>query len=335
APKTAKNRGSERGHRDRYGLPHPPIALFRPSLTVNLSLHGWEVAVPKIIFWNAEHLSPNAADIAERALRREKKSAERAKIMASKCKKDEPTRATTRRSIKDVMNAGNRYERAEARAFKSLDVAAKKSARLRNKLLLSEDLTVSASRVFFCEVLIDHPDVRSPLLGGLPAGGATLCYAHYNGDLSSDFTNCAITDGWYVGPALPPMPRVPRGVLINVSRGVAAGQAVRCCFWHAPSGNDGTIVAQMANGLHAAGQPFVLFGDLNAEPKDYSATLAVGVVILEPPGGTRISGRILDYAITNQPDFFNSCRPLYSGDQNFKIKERTGSDHMVMVLDMK
>ncbi|WP_244802615.1 hypothetical protein, partial [Xanthomonas phaseoli] len=25
-------RGSERGHRDRYGLPHPPIALFRPSL---------------------------------------------------------------------------------------------------------------------------------------------------------------------------------------------------------------------------------------------------------------------------------------------------------------
>ncbi|MBO9806384.1 hypothetical protein, partial [Xanthomonas phaseoli] len=23
---------SERGHRDRYGLPHPPIALFRPSL---------------------------------------------------------------------------------------------------------------------------------------------------------------------------------------------------------------------------------------------------------------------------------------------------------------
>ncbi|MBO9795079.1 hypothetical protein, partial [Xanthomonas phaseoli] len=28
----AKNRGSERGHRDRYGLPHPPIALFRPSL---------------------------------------------------------------------------------------------------------------------------------------------------------------------------------------------------------------------------------------------------------------------------------------------------------------
>ncbi|WP_244805145.1 hypothetical protein, partial [Xanthomonas phaseoli] len=37
-PKTAKNRGSERGHRDRYGLPHPPIALFRPSLASGSAL---------------------------------------------------------------------------------------------------------------------------------------------------------------------------------------------------------------------------------------------------------------------------------------------------------
>ncbi|MBO9855038.1 hypothetical protein, partial [Xanthomonas phaseoli] len=38
-PKTAKNRGSERGHRDRYGLPHPPIALFRPSLGHVITAH--------------------------------------------------------------------------------------------------------------------------------------------------------------------------------------------------------------------------------------------------------------------------------------------------------
>ena len=106
----------------------------------------------------------------------------------------------------------------------------------------------------------------------------------------------------------------------------------------APSGNNGAIVAQMANGLNASGRPFVLFGDLNAEPSDYEDELVAGVSILEPPGPTRISGRILDYAVTNVPNFFSGdypCRPLYSGKKNFEIKERTGSDHMVMVLQLK
>ena len=171
--------------------------------------------------------------------------------------------------------------------------------------------------------------------GGAAAGGGTLCYAHYQGGVSTDFSHCPITDEWYVGAALPAMPRVPWGVVINGSRGRAAGQPVRFCFWHAPSGNNGAIVALMANGLHAGGQPFVLFGDLNAKPSDYEIWLAAGVSILKPVGCTRISGRTLDYAVTNVPEFFNPCRPLYTGLENYLIKERTGSDHMVMVFDLK
>ena len=293
----------------------------------------------KIIFWNVEHLSPQAADIAEAAaVAAEVRLAKKAKTHAtSKGTREKPTRATTRGSIKKkhVMNAGNVHERAEARVFIMLDQARKKAARLRNKLLLSEDLAASAQHTFFCEVLSDHPDARSPLMGGAAAGGGTLCYAHYQGGVSTNVSTCPITDGWYMGPALPAMPRVPRGVVINGSRGAAAGQQVRFCFWHAPSGNNGTIVAQMANGLHAGGNPFVLFGDLNAEPSDYEAALVVGVSILKPAGATRISGRILDYAVTNVPNLFNPCRPLYNGSENFEIKETTGSDHMVMVFQLK
>jgi hypothetical protein len=58
------------------------------------------------------------------------------------------------------MNAGNVHERAEARVFIMLDQARRKAARLRNKLLLSEDLAASAQHTFFCEVLSDHPDAR-------------------------------------------------------------------------------------------------------------------------------------------------------------------------------
>lgn len=289
----------------------------------------------KIIFWNVEHLSPQALDIADKAADAAKRAAKRAKTHAAVHASDEPTRPTTRLFVKDHRNTGTRYERAEARAFQSLDRAQNKAERLRRKLLLSEDLARSAQHTFFCEVLVDHPDARSPLLGGAAAGGGTLCYAHYKGGVSTNFTHCPISDNWYVGAPFPGLTRVPRGVVINGASGAAKGKPVRFCYWHAPSGNSGKIVAKMANGLHAGGQPFVLFGDLNAEPSDFEVWLAPGVTILKPPGPTRISGRKLDYAVTNVASYFHPCRPLYSGHENYKIKEQTGSDHMVMILQLK
>jgi hypothetical protein len=294
----------------------------------------------KIIFWNTEHLSVQAAEIAEEALEAAERKLEVKNRHAKLHAKDEPTRRTTRHSIKDIWSAGDRHERAAARAHETHDKAQKRAARARNKLLLSQDLIAShqPQHTFFCEVLSDHTDAQSPLRGGAAAGGGTLCYAHYYSGTSANFTHCAINNAWYVGPAVPPtVERIPRGLVINVARGVHAGQAVRFCFWHAPSGNNGQIVAQMANGLAAAGQPFVLFGDLNAQPTDYNALLAPGVTILDPECPTRISGRTLDYAITNVPGAFrdNRCRPLYPGNENYAIKQRTGSDHMVMVFELK
>jgi len=305
----------------------------------------------KIIFWNVEHLSNRAAKIAEDAKAKAKKAEEASltlvvshhnmgsstgvvtRGMEEKYKK---RKASDRDELEEIRP---REKRAKIASNIACDKKNANAARLIKKWRLSEDLVASAPHTFFCEVHIDHSHKRSPLLKGDPPGGGTLCYAYYNGGKPADFTNCPITDKWYVGPDFRPndMTRVPRGVVINGSRGEAAGQAVRFCFWHAPSGNNGAIVAQMANGLNAGGQPFVPFGDLKAQPRDLRRhQLDAGVFILAPPGGTRISGRTLDYAVTNVPKFFHPCRRLYDNmKKNREIKQTTGSDHMVMVLELK
>jgi hypothetical protein len=56
---------------------------------------------------------------------------------------------------------------------------------------------------------------------------------------------------------------------------------------------------------------------------------------MRPGGGTRISGRALDYAVTNCSTFLHPCEPLYTGRENYDIKQRTGSDHMVMKFGIK
>jgi hypothetical protein len=302
----------------------------------------------KIVFWNVEHLSQAAVDIAAAAVRAEERRANKyqAAIAAAASSGGSGygkiTRATTRSATKSRAStasaasaAGGRFDRMESRAYHAVEQARSTAEKLKNKFELSQDLTISAPHVFFCEVLSSHPDAQSPLLGAAPAGGGTLCYTHYENGVSSAFTHCPITHGWYVGAPLPAaMTRVPKGIIIHGTRGLAAGQPVRFCFWHAPSGNNGQIVAQMANGLDVGGPPFVLFGDLNAEPGDYAPWLRPGVHIMRPPGGTRISGRTLDYAITNRPAWFNQCRPLYT-EQQYPIKQRTGSDHMVMAFEIK
>ena len=306
----------------------------------------------KIIFWNAERLSKKAAEKAQKAERDQEGMAKKAmsrprrgdatpsRMPTRSYDKKHATRGGGHRSsVKQEpgTKGGTRVERAAIWQYNFLEALRAEAERLRYKVTLSEDLAISAPHTFLCEVLSDHPHARSPLLKGLAAGGGTLCYAHYQDGVSTAFTHCAITDGWYAGAALPAwLTRVPRGVEVKVTTGVHKGKAVRVCFWHAPSGNSGQIVAQMANGLHAGKKPFVLFGDLNAEPYQVAWRLSKGVTIVEPLGPTRISGRQLDYAVTNVPEVTSpKCRPLYDGLTNFKIKQKTGSDHMVMVFDLK
>ena len=290
----------------------------------------------KMIFWNTEHLSPNALRIAERAVRRKEAAVEAAHHRASRTAGHGPTRAVTRSLAQAARRASfkghalSREERLEAMQVSSLNATEAAAERLRNKFRLSGDLAVSAPHVFFCEVSATHPDARNPLLHGLAAGGATLCYAYYQTGASSAFTHCPMSNGWYAGPALPALDRVPKSVTIN-----GTGGPVRCCFWHAPSGNDGQIVATVFAGLVAGGAPFVLFGDLNAQPDQLVAQGVPAPAIIHSGGPTRISGRCLDYAITNVPHQFKNCRPLYNGAENYLIKQKTGSDHMVMVLELK
>src|SRR6185437_10061995 len=145
-----------------------------------------------------------------------------------------PTRPITRsqmashRNVKAIPHL-SRDERRELTLFRAQVQADRDAEKLRNKWSLSQDLPASAPHVFFCEVGAGHPDQRSSLLGALGAGGAQLCYAHYNNGASQAFSHCPITAHWYVGPPLG-VTRVPKGIVITGTSG-----PVRFCFWHAPS----------------------------------------------------------------------------------------------------
>ena len=286
----------------------------------------------KIIFWNVEGASVNAIREADRLARRKDMVARTMKMVASRHSGHDRTGPLTRGTIDRVRRSLKshgltREQISEARAHMAAERAALDAQKMRNKFKLFLDLPHSAHDVFCCEVVANHPHARSPLAGAAAAGGATKCYAYYHNAASTAFTHCPVTSAWYAGPAFAPGVRVPKAVVLAATAG-----NVLCCFWHAPSGNNGAIVAQVFNGLVGAG-PFVLFGDLNAEPKQLIQQGVPAADIIAPHGMTRISGRCLDYAITNVPNQVSACRAIYP-DQYRDIKQKTGSDHMAMVLQL-
>jgi len=291
------------------------------------------------MFWNAEHIGRNAQEMADRAIRRVERELRALTILAQFYAGQALPKPLTREALRQAEYQERRYPnlnfnreaRAEARLRRELADAERDAEKYRNKASLAEDLTVSAPYVFFCEVEATHPDSQYSLLGRGEPGGGTLCYAHYQNGASRLFTNCPIDDGWcgLVNP-IPNADRVPKSVPIRGSNGL-----MQFCFWHAPSGNNGRVVAAMYDGLIASGRDFVLFGDLNAEPNDVMAHGVPEDSVIKPICPTRISGRCLDYALTNRHDWFSVCRPLYNGMQGRNIKIRTGSDHMVMILMLK
>lgn len=305
-----------------------------------------------IIFWNVEHISQHALDIADRAATRERRTLETKAASAVRHAAHGPTPAIRRshlmhgnyaveakirrkqqaertgRANRAAQFANNRGLNAEIAAGSAMQTAESKARQLLKKFKLSQDLPTSANDVFFCEVVATHPDARSSQAGAAAPGGAVLCYARYSGGINAGFTHCPVTLGWCNAPAQGT--RVPKSVTITGHHG-----PVHFCFWHAPSGNNGTVVAQMYADLVAHGAPFVLFGDLNTEPNQLITHHVPPVNILQPPAGTRISNRCLDYAVTNVPGYFHGVRALYPQANGWAIKQRTGSDHMVMILDMK
>lgn len=302
----------------------------------------------KICFWNTEHLSPNA-------LTRARNAADRLAAMQRGAQEQEartasrPHRPLTRYFMANHDDDGSdndsddnnadthkrrRLDRDTSNAIarqRQLDKADRLAARLRNKANLAISLRHSARHVFFCEVLTDYADSFSSLDGIGPVPHETLCYAHFlNG--TRDVLPSAHGLGWCDPPTYGE--RVPKGIIIQTAR----REDVRFCFWHAPSGNDGNVVANMYASMlgHAAGAPVVLFGDLNAEPGDVAGKAGVTMAeILAPVGATRISGRKLDYAITNRPDLFRGPPYGLRNAEGYDIKQQVGSDHMVMFFYLK
>ncbi len=292
----------------------------------------------RIMFWNVEGISQNVVDKAAAAARRKELMARGFKKIAARHAGHSGGRAITRGAAEQVRlnlksHGLSREARNEARAQNAAEAAERVAKQFRNKFQLSHDLPHSAPDVFFCEVVATHPNAQRSLPGPGAAGGATKCYAYYHGGASTMFAACPVTNGWYAGPAFGASDRVPKAVVLNPG---GAGGPIRFCFWHAPSGNNGAIVAQMFIGLGGAAAgvaPFVLFGDLNSEPNQLVNQGVPPNNIINPNCMTRISGRCLDYAVTNVPNRVRACRPL--NDAQYRdIKLRTGSDHMVMVLEV-
>ena len=199
-----------------------------------------------------------------------------------------------------------------------------------NKATLMDGIMTMSNfpHVFLCEIVHTHVHADPPK----PASGPNerpLSYLYYANGVRTPLTNfpTASGAGWYAGPALPATMRVPKAVVIN---------NVRFCFWHAPSGNSGRPVIDMFNGLNIPGTRFVLFGDLNCDPEQLIARGLPVANIIAPLTATRISGRRLDYAITNVPELFErTCRQWSQYPKPIDILRSTGSDHSPMILNFK
>ena len=285
-----------------------------------------------IYFWNAEHLSSNAEGKIDK---------EEAKLEALKKEETyrynrhmsfEPYPHRPPRVMRSHLKGGGPIRRIHNReyhkAYKSakyieeqtINITRRKN-KFKNELWLTKGLS-NKQHSFICEVQEDYLGSISSLRG--VADPATLCYYYGGGGLASALNWRNVPD--------------PVGLTGQNSRIPKTTQIanVEFCFWHAPSGNNGQVVANTYNWLLQAGNNFVLFGDLNAEPDQVKRHGVPAANILEPDGPTRISGRKIDYAITNVPDRFLEKKSKRLFDvEGMEIKNETGSDHMIMKLQMK
>jgi len=290
----------------------------------------------KIGFWNAEHWSNHDVAIAERAEAAAKAALEQISVRGE----IGPTRAITRSSVcsgygrakkKRARRQGpmsrpsglTRQEEKELAAIRHQNKVVKRALRKTRKFTLARDMKNSQDEIFFCEVESTHNDAQSSRADDTKPRGL-LCYASFSRGVSINLSHIV----WPAAIAAK-MKRVPKYRNIN---GTGQGGEVKCYFWHAPSGNNGQIVYEVYDHLTGLGEDFILFGDLNAEPYQLIAKGVPEDNIKRPVSGTRISGRTLDYAVTNVPNRvevrkYNRC-PVPD------IKNEQGSDHAFMFLDL-
>ncbi len=288
----------------------------------------------KIVFWNTEG-GTEAAPIKAKRSKRRYKAVRRSNQLSIERHAGESsdrrfTRSLTKRSRKrkaDDMEPSpeERLSKASSRELKNLRTelwAEQKRIAMRNKAILLETLPYGVRKcdhVFFCEVVSNHLHAQSSIDGQITP--MLKCYSYYNNGTSTPLSNDDLTGG--------PKTRIPKYVMID---------GTKFYFWHAPSGDGakkGKVVANVFRILCDFNEPFVLFGDLNADPEQLVQQGLDWDNIIPPEykGGTRISGRTLDYAITNAPREGAICRRLFPFTVGFDIKIRTGSDHMPMVLE--
>lgn len=285
-------------------------------------------------FWNSEHWSPNARVIARKALARQKRAIKSAKSATSyRGGRGGPTRPITReseqkmRKYKPGMSRLSRDEFKELQRLRIVESEIQSARQKFQKFSLASESITSFNHVFYCEVEASHPLAQSPLSAG--AVGHALCYAYYDTGIPTGLPlNASLLVGWPAA-SFRADSRVPKGIAIA---GSGAGPLVDFYFWHAPSGNNGLIVQQVYACLAALGVPFVLFGDLNAEPDQIQAHGIPNADILRPVLGTRISRRMLDYAVSNVANRFTLRHLHYVS--GYDIKTKIGSDHMFMILNV-
>ncbi|MCC8618664.1 hypothetical protein [Xanthomonas vesicatoria] len=306
--------------------------------------------MPRVYFWNAEHLSTNAELLAqnkeaakERARLSEMQQARNhaskgavvtpaitrsmyraAASVLGKRRRDEPHARTiysddrnVQRQVESELSHLLNVERLQYRA----DVS-------RRKVQTQNWLETRPAPVFYCEVQQAFPGNTSSLRNAVVPGAATLCYwTNVPGGIVEPLAFPAVGAGI---PGPPGGPHLVQGKH-RIPKIVVYG-GVNLFFWHAPSSNNGQVVAAMWNFIQAtyAGNN-ILFGDLNTNP---GQLLAQGVPlgqIIAPVAPTRISGRTLDYALSSfQPVLI--YRAFDHAAPHAEIKRRFGSDHAAMCL---
>lgn len=313
--------------------------------------------MPRVYFWNAEHLSTNAEALAAaNDARHERAELNTDLLYAAQARKGSTaslpvTRSMgtsggpVRRSYGSAL-AGSRYSpygrpvysddagiqrqtEREVRRLREVEAMEYRATISKRKCDTQEWLESRQDPTFYCEVQSNFPGRTSSLRAGIAPGGATLCYYTNAAAGMADPAGFPAAGGGVAGP--PAGPHLIHGG-DRIPKLCVAGGA-NLFFWHAPSGNNGQVVAAVWNWIllaYPAGNN-ILFGDLNCEP---GQLLAQGVPlgqIAAPVGPTRISGRKLDYALAN----FGPVLTMRAFDQAAparEIKRRFGSDHAAMCL---
>jgi hypothetical protein len=305
--------------------------------------------MPRVYFWNAEHLSTNAEVLAEQRQARIERVglSHTAQLRYEASKGVVASRSITRSMVhagagvskpkhglpyaKKIYSKDPSEQRQierEMRRVREVEQLEYKAEVSRRKVETQSWLESQPYPVFYCEVQQSFPGNTSSLRNAIAAGGATLCYWT---DIAGGLAEPAGFPA--AGAGVPGPPGGPHLALGNARiPKLAVDGGVNLFFWHAPSGNNGQVVAAMWNFINAnyVGNN-ILFGDLNTNP---GQLLTQGVPlgqIAAPVGPTRISGRILDYALSNFGPVLVS-RAFDQAAQHRQIKRRFGSDHAAMCM---